>query len=44
VESLGAQLQRRLRSCGQFWRRQGLTNLLALCVIFKNRDDPLLWN
>lgn len=44
VESLGAQLQRRLRSCGQFWRRKGLTNLLALCVTFKNRDDPLLWN
>lgn len=44
VESLGAQLQRRLRSCGQFWRRPGLTHLLALCVTFKNRDDPLLWN
>jgi len=44
VESLGAQLQRRLRSCGQFWRRSGLTHLLALSVTFKNRDDPFLWN
>ncbi len=44
VESLGAQLQRRLRSCGQFWKRPGLTHLLALCITFKNCDDPLMWN
>ena len=44
VESLGKQLQRRLRSCGQFWSRPGLTHLLSLSVLVKNRDDPLLWN
>ena len=44
VESLGKQFQRRLRSCGQIWSRPGLTNLLHLCVLFKNKDDPLLWN
>ena len=44
VESLGTQLQRRLRTCGQFWERPGLTRLLALVVTFKNRDDTLLWN
>jgi hypothetical protein len=44
VESLGTQLQRRLRTCGQFWERPGLTRLLALVVTFKNRDESLLWN
>jgi hypothetical protein len=44
VESLGKQLQRRLRGCGQFWTRTGLTHLLRLSVLVKNRDDPLLWN
>jgi hypothetical protein len=44
VESLGKQLQRRLRGCGQFWSRPGLTHLLRLSVLVKNRDDPLLWN
>lgn len=44
VESLGKQLQRRLRSCGQFWTRPGLTHLLSLSVLVKNRDAPLLWN
>ena len=44
VESLGAQLQRRFRTCGQFWQRPGLTHLLALSVTFKNRDQKLLWN
>ena len=44
VESLGLQLQRRFRTCGQFWKRQGLTNLLRLAVICKNRDQSLLWN
>ena len=44
AESLGKQLQQRLRGCGQAWSRQGLTHLLRLCVLFKNRDDPLLWN
>ncbi len=44
VESLGKQLQRRLRGCGQFWTRSGLTHLLRLCVLVKNNDDPLLWN
>ena len=44
VESLGKQLQRRLRGCGQIWSRPGLTHLLRLCVLFKNHDDSLLWN
>lgn len=44
VESLGLQLQRRFRTCGQFWKRDGLTNLLALAVVCKNRDQNLLWN
>jgi hypothetical protein len=44
VESLGKQLQRRLRGCGQFWSRPGLTHLLRLCVLIKNHDDCLLWN
>lgn len=44
VESLGKQFQRRLRGCGQFWTRTGLTHLLRLCVLVKNKDDPLLWN
>ena len=44
VESLGRQLQRRLRSCGQFWSRPGLTHLLRLSVLVKNRDATLLWN
>lgn len=44
VESLGKQLERRLRSCGQFWSRPGLTNLLHLCVLFKNHDQSILWN
>lgn len=44
VESLGLQLQRRFRTCGQFWKRNGLTNLMCLTVIFKNRDQHFLWN
>jgi len=44
AESLGKQLQQRLRGCGQSWNRPGLTHLLRLCVLFKNRDDPHLWN
>ena len=44
VESLGKQLQRRLRGCGQFWSRAGLTSLLRLSVLVKNRDDSHLWN
>jgi hypothetical protein len=44
VESLGKQLQRRLRGCGQFWGRPGLTHLLHLSVLVRNRDDPHLWN
>ncbi len=44
AESLGKQLQQRLRGCGQSWVRPGLTHLLRVCVLFKNRDDPLLWN
>jgi len=44
VESLGKQLQRRLRGCGQIWGRGGLTHLLRLCVLIKNQDDSLLWN
>lgn len=44
VESLGRQLQRRLRGCGQFWSRHGLTHLLQLAVLVKNNDHPNLWN
>ena len=44
VESLGAQLQRRMRGCGKFWMRPGLTHLLALVVTFKNHDEGYLWN
>lgn len=44
VESLGQQLQRRLRGGGQFWSRPGLTHLLNLSVRVKNRDLHLLWN
>lgn len=44
AESLGKQLQQRLRGCGQAWSRSGLTHLLRICVLIKNRDAPLLWN
>lgn len=44
VESLGKQLQRRLRGCGQFWGRPGLENLLKLSVLAKNNDLHHLWN
>jgi hypothetical protein len=44
VESLGKQLQQRLRGCGQSWSRSGLTHLLRLCVLVKNRDEAHLWN
>ncbi|RMF48341.1 MAG: ISKra4 family transposase [Anaerolineae bacterium] len=44
VESLGRQLQRRFRTCGQFWSRPGLTHLLALVVRFRNDDHLPLWN
>ena len=44
VESLGKQLQRRLRGCGQFWGRPGLTSLLRLSVLVKNHDHPHIWN
>jgi len=44
VESLGKQLQRRLRGCGQFWNRPGLTFLLRLSVLVKNHDHHHLWN
>lgn len=44
VESLGKQFQRRLRGCGQFWSRSGLTSLLRLTVLVKNDDQSHLWN
>jgi len=44
VESLGLQLQRRFRTCGQFWGRSGLSHLLALTVHVKNKDHHHLWN
>jgi hypothetical protein len=44
VESLGKQFRRRLRDCGQFWTRPGLTHLLQLCVLVKNKNDHLRWN
>jgi hypothetical protein len=44
VESLGKQLQQRLRGCGQIWGRPGFTRLLRVVVLVKNQDDHLLWN
>jgi hypothetical protein len=44
VESLGKQLQQRLRGCGQIWSRPGFTRLLKVVVLLKNQDDHLLWN
>ena len=44
VESWRLQLQRRFRTCGQFWKREGLARLLSLVVTFKNRDQCFLWN
>ncbi len=44
VESLGCQLTRRFRTWGQFWERPGITDLLALTVLFRNQDHSLLWN
>jgi hypothetical protein len=44
AESLGKQLQHRLRGCGQIWGRPGFTRLLRVVVLVKNQDDALLWN
>jgi hypothetical protein len=44
AESLGKQLQQRLRGCGQIWGRPGFTRLLRVVVLVKNQDDHLLWN
>lgn len=44
VESLGKQLQQRLRGCGQIWGRPGFTRLLRVVVLVKNQDEHLLWN
>lgn len=44
VESLARQLQNRFKSCGQFWSREALTNLLAISTTFKNQDECFLWN
>lgn len=44
VESLCGQLQRRFKVSGQFWRRPGLTHLLRICVLFRNKDEKHLWN
>jgi len=44
IESLGAQLPRRLRCSGQFWQRPGLANLLGLADLVRNQDDHYLWN
>jgi hypothetical protein len=44
VESLGKQLQQRLRGCVQIWGRTGFTRLLRVVVLVKNRDEHLLWN
>jgi hypothetical protein len=44
VESLGKQLQIRLRGCGQIWGRPGFTRLLRVVVLVKNQDEALLWN
>ncbi len=42
IESLGKQLQQRLRGCGQIWGRPGFTRLLKVVVLVKNQDDHLL--
>jgi hypothetical protein len=44
VESLGKQLQQRLRGCGQIWSRAGFTRLLRILVLVKNQEEHLLWN
>jgi hypothetical protein len=44
VESLCAQFQKRFKVSGQFWRRPGLTHLLRICVLFRNKDEKHLWN
>ena len=44
VESLGKQLQQRLRGCGQIWGRPGFIRLLRIVVLVKNQDEHLLWN
>lgn len=44
VESLGKQLQHRLRGCGQIGGRPGFTRLLKVVVLLKNQDDHLFWN
>lgn len=44
MESQNSQWQRRFKTCGQFWRRRGLAPLLALSVLFQNRDQSHLWN
>ena len=41
VESLGKQLQARLRGCGQFWDRSGFNALLSLCVLTKNKEGVI---
>jgi len=44
VESLGKQLQQRLRGCGQIWGRPGFARLLRVVLLVKNKDEYLLWN
>jgi hypothetical protein len=44
AESLGKQLQHRLRGCGQIWGRPGFTRLLRVVVLVKNQDEAILWN
>jgi hypothetical protein len=44
VESLGKQLQQRLRGCGQIWGRPGFTRLLKVVVLVKNQEEHHLWN
>lgn len=44
METQNRQWQRRFKTCGQVWRRGGLTPLLAPSVLFQNRDERHLWN
>jgi hypothetical protein len=44
VESLCGPLQARLHASGQFWKRPGLTHLLRVTVLFRNRDELHFWN
>ena len=43
MESFCAQLQGRFKRCGQFWRSDGMADLLALEIARRNLDWDALW-